>query len=71
MLSRERQENLMIVAAVDRYASINKITALQAYKLFEQYDLFRILRDNYETLHTQGLFEGALFAEDYISRQNA
>jgi hypothetical protein len=29
------------------------------------------LRNNYGTLHTQGLFEGAFFAEDYIMRHSA
>jgi len=70
MLSRERQENLIIVAAVDRYANMHNISPLQAYEDFDQFDLFNILRNNYEALHTQGLFEGAVFADDYISRHS-
>jgi hypothetical protein len=32
--------------------------------------MFNLLRDNYTTLHTQSLFEGAEFANDYIARLN-
>ena len=70
MLSRERQENLIIVAAVDGYATMHNISPVQAYEVFDHYDLFDILRENYDTLHTQDLFEGAQFADDYISRHN-
>ncbi|MCL2808261.1 MAG: DUF3791 domain-containing protein [Coriobacteriia bacterium] len=69
MLSRKRQENLIIVAAVDRYARTHGISSLQAYDIFNSYDLFNILRGNFEVLHTQGINEGARFANDYITRQ--
>ena len=65
----ERNENLIIVAAVDRYASMHGIGVVEAFDLFKEYDLFSILRENYGALHTQGIFEGASFADDYISRQ--
>ena len=71
MTQIERNENLIIVAAVERYASMHGIVTVEAFDLFKRYDLFSILRENYETLHTQGLFEGAFFADDYISRQTA
>jgi len=63
-----RSENLIIVAAVERYAGMHGISTVEAFDLFKRYDLFSILRENYDTLHTQGLFEGALFANDYIER---
>jgi len=69
MTQTERNENLIIVAAVERYASMHAIDVVEAFDMFKKYDLFAILRENYDTLHTQDLFEGALFADDYISRQ--
>jgi len=69
MLSKERQENLIIVAAIDKYARMHDISTIQAYEVFDRHKLFGVLRNNYETLHTQDLFEGARFADDYISRQ--
>jgi hypothetical protein len=66
MTQIERGQNLIIVAAIDRYADEHSISNQEAYALFLKYDLFNILRDNYDTLHTQELFEGAAFANDYI-----
>ena len=71
MTKTERSENLIIVAAVERYASMHDISVVEAFDLFKSYDLFSILRENYAALHTQDLFEGALFADDYIRRQTA
>ena len=69
MTQIERNKNLIIVAAVERYADMHGIGVVEAFDLFKRYDLFSILRENYDTLHTQDLFEGALFADDYITRQ--
>jgi len=66
----EHIQNLILVAAVDGYARHNKISPIEAFDTFESYGLFEILRENYETLHTQELFEGARFADDYISRHS-
>ena len=71
MSQRERMQNLIIVAAVDGYAHAHGISALDAFDIFQRHDLFKVLRDNYETLHTQSLDESARFADDYISRQMA
>jgi hypothetical protein len=68
MTRTDREKNLIIVAAIDRYADIHGISNLEAFNLFQRYGLLKLLRDHYDTLHTQGLFEGALFAEDYIAR---
>jgi hypothetical protein len=64
----QRTENLIIVAAIDGYASAHCMSNEEAFEIFRQCDMFRILRDNYDTLHTQDLFEGAEFASDYIAR---
>jgi hypothetical protein len=66
---REHLQNLIIVAAVDGYAAEYAMRPLEAFDLFERYGLFRVLRDNYETLHTQSLDESARFAADYIMQK--
>jgi hypothetical protein len=68
MLSVERQENLIIVAALEGYADMRNIPVSVAYELFVKYNLFNMLRKHYGTLHTQDLYEGAHFADDYIKR---
>jgi hypothetical protein len=67
----EHIQNLILVAAVDGYAHTHNMSPVEAFDTFERYGLFEILRENYETLHTQELFEGARFADDYISRHTA
>ena len=62
---------MIIVATVERYAAMHGISVVETFDLFKKYDLFTILRENYDTLHTQSLFEGASFADDYIARQTA
>ncbi|MDR1078699.1 MAG: DUF3791 domain-containing protein [Propionibacteriaceae bacterium] len=71
MTTMEREQNLIIVAALDRYAAEHDLTPLEAFDQFDRFGVFDLLRDNYATLHTQDLFEGARFAEDYITRQAA
>ena len=68
MSETERLKNLIIVAAVERYADMHKISSIDAFDRFKTYGLFEILRNQYDILHTQDLFEGARFADDYISR---
>jgi hypothetical protein len=67
--SRERIQNLIVVAAVDGYAAEHALKPVDAFDLFDRNGLFQVLRDNYETLHTQGLDEGARFAADYLLRR--
>jgi hypothetical protein len=71
MIDTEQTKNLIVVAAIDKYARMYNISNIETYDLFLRHDLLNILRNNYDTLHTQSLFEGALFADDYISRHAA
>lgn len=71
MTQTDRAKNLIIVAAIDRYADMHDISNIEAFELFKRHGLLKLLRDNYDTLHTQGLFEGAAFADDYIARRSA
>ena len=70
MMTTERAKNLIVVAALDKYARTHGISNIEAYELFLRYDLLNLLRDNYATLHTQDLYEGAAFADDFISRHS-
>jgi hypothetical protein len=67
----ERGQNLILVAALDRYAHVHGLSAVEAFDVFAQHGVFDVLRENYATLHTRDLFEGAAFAEDYIEKQAA
>jgi hypothetical protein len=70
MTQIDRKKNLIVVAAIDRYADTHGISNLEAFELFKRFKVLELLRDNYDTLHTQGLFEGASFADDYIARKS-
>ncbi|MDR1189089.1 MAG: DUF3791 domain-containing protein [Bifidobacteriaceae bacterium] len=71
MASLEREQNLIIVAAVEGYSREHGITPLETFELFRRHDMFKVLRRNFDALHTQDLFEGARFAHDYLARQAA
>ena len=68
---KSRDENLLVVAAVEGYALKHGISAKEAISLFFQKDLMRTIRSNYGALHTQSLSESVAFAEDVLARQDA
>lgn len=69
MNAHERDENLIVVYAVDEYAKRHSIPTADAYALFRRYDVITALRENYNTLHTQALDESADFAADVLRRR--
>ena len=70
MAQREKDENLMIVAAVIGYALKHDIETDAAYDIFDKYDVFNKIRACYDVLHTQSIDESLYFAEDVLA-QNA
>ena len=68
MDTRRYDEDLIIVAAVEEYAARHSLTSEETTEIFKKYDIFNILRSEYEYLHTQPLTEGADFAEAVIKR---
>ena len=68
---RERDANLLVVAAVQGYSLKHGIPASETAVLFSHKGLFDIIRANYEVLHTQSLEESASFAEDILARMDA
>ena len=67
-MSRERDENLMIVTAVEGYSFKQNMNEKDVFELFSRHDIFNLLRSQYDTLHTQSLDESISFAEDVLSR---
>jgi len=66
---RLRDENLMIVVAVEEYSHKYKLTPQDALSLFMQNGIHNLIRKNYEALHTQSLEESFYFAEDVLARK--
>ena len=67
----ERDQNLMLVYAVEGYSQQHNIPEKDVILLFRKYGINNLLRENYNALHTQGLDEGISFAEDVLSwKQN-
>jgi len=63
-------KNLLVVAAVEEYARRHRMTANETLKLFLKYGITESIRQCYETLHTQDLYESASFAEDILKRKS-
>jgi hypothetical protein len=69
MTGIEREQNLMIVYAVEGYAKLHKLSEKETLALFRQYDITQSIRKYYGALHTQDLDESVFFAEDVIKRR--
>jgi hypothetical protein len=69
MTQRERDENLMLVVAVEEYAHKYNITPQETLLLFLQNNINNLIRKNYDALHTQNLDESFYFAEDILTRK--
>jgi hypothetical protein len=63
---RERDENLLVVAAVQGYAARHAIPGGEAFDLLRSNGVLAMIRHNYATLHTQAFWESADFAEDVM-----
>jgi hypothetical protein len=64
MTDRERDENLMIVYAVEGYSQRHKLPEAEVMSLFQEKGILNLIRKNYNALHTQDLDESISFAED-------
>jgi len=68
-MQQQRDENLMLVAAVEQYAQKYGISTIDSFSLFRQYDITSLIRRHYNALHTQPLDESFYFADDIIKRK--
>ena len=66
-----RAENLLVVVAVEEYAKRHGISAYDTLSLFHKNGITDSIRQCYETLHTQDLYECVSFAEDILKRNSA
>jgi hypothetical protein len=67
MMQRERDENLMVVAAVEGYSLKMGLPPAETFDLFRRNDVFAKIRKSYGALHTQGLDESVEFAADILA----
>jgi hypothetical protein len=69
MMQKQRDENLMLVTAVEQYAQKYGIPTVKSLAIFRQYGITSLLRQHYNALHTQPLEESFYFADDIIKRK--
>lgn len=69
-MSRERDENLIVIAAVEGYSFEHGMKTKDTFELFRQHNMFELIRSQYDVLHTQSLDESVIFAEDVLARVN-
>jgi uncharacterized protein (DUF433 family) len=70
MTNTRREENLLVVFAVEEYARRHGISAYDTLTLFLKYGITDSIRHCYETLHTQDIYECVSFAEDILKRKS-
>ena len=66
-----REENLLVVVAVEEYSRRHGVTAQETLGLFQKFGIIESIRQCYDTLHTQDIYECVEFAEDIIRRKSA
>jgi len=69
MTQTERDENLMLVVAVEGYSHKHNISPQDTLSLFMQNDVNKLIRRNSWALSTQAFDEPFLFAEDVLARK--
>ncbi|GHT41501.1 hypothetical protein FACS189437_08480 [Bacteroidia bacterium] len=68
-MQQRRDENLMLVSAVEQYANQYNIPTAVALNLFGKYWINTLIRHHYNALHTQSLDECFHFADDILKRK--
>jgi len=66
----QRDRNLLVVVAVEEYSRRHGIPAHDTLELFLKFGITDLIRQCYETLHTQDIYECVSFAEDILKRKN-
>ena len=68
MTQTERDQNLMLVVAVEEYSHKYSLKPQDTLSLFMQNNILGLIRKNYGALHTQSIHEAFRFAEDVLAR---
>ena len=71
MTDTQHDENTLVVFAVEEYARRHKISAHETLALFLKFGITESIRQCYDTLHTQDIYECVSFAEDILKRKTA
>lgn len=71
MVPTERDKNFLVVFAVEEYSRRHKSPAQKTLQIFIKHGITDSIRQCYDTLHTQDLYECVNFAEDILKRKNA
>jgi hypothetical protein len=66
----QHDKNLLVVVAVEEYARRHGISAHETLGIFLKFGVTESIRQCYETLHTQDIYECVSFAEDILKRKN-
>jgi hypothetical protein len=69
MESIENDKNLLVIEAIEGFAYNHNISSSKALDIFNKYDLIKLIRSQYEVLHTQSLEESIWFVEDIVRRK--
>ena len=67
MTETERDQNLMIVYAIEGYSWRHNLPEKDVMTLFRKHGINDLIRKNYNALHTQDLDESISFAEDVLT----
>jgi hypothetical protein len=67
MTEIERDQNLILVYAVEGYSWRHNLPEKDVMALFRRHGVNDLIRKNYNTLHTQDIDESISFAEDVLS----
>lgn len=66
----ERDQNLIVVEAIEGYAFCHKLVPRNVYELFLKNGIIHLLRTQYRALHTQSLEESIYFVEEVLRRKS-
>ncbi|MDR3049368.1 MAG: DUF3791 domain-containing protein [Elusimicrobiota bacterium] len=69
MTQKKRDQNLMIVYAVEGYSQKYNMRESDVLTLFMKNGITDLIRKHYNALHTQGFDEGFYFADDVLKRK--
>lgn len=69
MTSLENDRNLLIIEAVEGFAYNHNISSSEALDIFNKYNIIKLIRSQYDVLHTQSLEESINFVEDVVRRK--
>ncbi|MBU3192634.1 DUF3791 domain-containing protein [Clostridium algidicarnis] len=65
----ENDKNLLVIEAIEGFAYNHNISSSKALEIFNKYDIIKLLRSQYDVLHTQSLDESIKFVEDVVRRK--